>query len=68
MVRGVANSRTMKSDNEACIHTLNQLSPSPLHINFIASSHHLLAPSTYYQHIPLDFPMVFSSTPFIALP
>lgn len=38
MVRGVANSRTMKSDNEAGMHALIQLSPSPLHTNFIASS------------------------------
>lgn len=38
MVPGVANSRTMKSDNEARMHALIQLSPSPLHTNFIASS------------------------------
>lgn len=38
MVRGVANSWTTKSDNEARKHALIQLSPSPLHVNFIASS------------------------------
>ena len=38
VVRGVANSWTTKSDNEARKHALIQLSPSPLHINFIASS------------------------------
>ena len=67
MVRGVANSRTMKADNEARIHTLNQLSPSPCTLISLLAAHHLLAP-TDYQHIPLDFPTVFSSTPLIALP
>lgn len=50
MVRGVANSRTMKSDNEAGMHALIQLSPSPSTLISLLAPQHLLAP-TYYQHI-----------------
>ena len=55
-------SQTMK---HASMHSFSSVLPPSILISLLAPQH-LLVP-TYYQHIPLAFSIVFSSTPFIAL-